>query len=76
MRFVLLFLIRIYQKTLSLDHGILKSRHPNGFCRFYPTCSEYCAQAIKKFGILKGLFLSFKRLFRCNPWNQGGYDPI
>ncbi len=45
-------------------------------CRFYPTCSDYVLQAVHKFGVKKGLFLGFKRILRCNPFNAGGYDPL
>lgn len=44
-------------------------------CRFTPTCSEYTAQAIEKYGILKGVFLGTWRILRCNPFNKGGEDP-
>ncbi|EKE11710.1 MAG: hypothetical protein ACD_15C00034G0003 [uncultured bacterium] len=76
MKKVALLLIRIYQKTLSFDHGIL-SRYPHNMgCRFYPSCSEYTYQAIDKFGILKGIWMGSKRISRCHPWNDGGYDPV
>ena len=45
-------------------------------CRFYPTCSEYTFQAVKRFGVKKGLSLGIKRIIRCNPFNDGGYDPL
>lgn len=45
-------------------------------CRFHPSCSSYAIEAIKTFGLFYGLFLTFKRLFRCHPWSQGGFDPI
>jgi putative membrane protein insertion efficiency factor len=45
-------------------------------CRFIPTCSHYCSEALVKYGLLKGLWLSLRRLLRCNPWNAGGYDPV
>jgi putative membrane protein insertion efficiency factor len=45
-------------------------------CRFYPTCSDYTFQAVKQFGVKKGIVLGFKRILRCNPFNNGGYDPI
>jgi uncharacterized protein len=45
-------------------------------CRYYPSCSEYAAQAITKFGILRGLVLAGWRLLRGNPFSRGGYDPI
>ncbi|MBM3700049.1 MAG: membrane protein insertion efficiency factor YidD [Actinobacteria bacterium] len=44
-------------------------------CRFYPSCSEYAANAINKYGVLKGSIKSIYRILRCNPFNKGGYDP-
>lgn len=71
-----LLLIKAYQRTLSPDHGLFAHRHPYGFCRFRPTCSEYTYQSIEQFGVIKGSWLGVKRIIRCNPFNQGGYDPI
>ncbi len=45
-------------------------------CRFYPTCSNYALQAIEKYGPLKGIYLSIKRILRCHPFSKGGYDPV
>jgi putative membrane protein insertion efficiency factor len=45
-------------------------------CKFHPTCSEYAAQAVERFGVLKGSALALKRLLRCHPWSLGGLDPI
>ncbi|HWA52291.1 MAG TPA: membrane protein insertion efficiency factor YidD [Patescibacteria group bacterium] len=45
-------------------------------CRFTPTCSEYAAQAIQKYGIVKGGFMSAWRILRCNPLSKAGYDPV
>lgn len=45
-------------------------------CRFYPTCSAYSIEAIEKYGALKGLYLSLRRVLRCNPFNPGGFDPV
>ena len=45
-------------------------------CRYLPTCSEYSIEALKTFGLYKGLLLSIKRIFSCHPWSNGGYDPI
>jgi len=69
-------LIRLYQKTLSFDHGPLKVLFPGGFCRYNPTCSEYTYQAISKYGVLRGGVKGFWRIMRCNPWSKGGHDPL
>ena len=73
---LVLGVIKIYQKTLSLDHGVAKIFRPHGQCRFKPTCSEYSCQAIEKHGVLKGGWLAIKRIIRCNPFSRGGWDPI
>lgn len=69
-------LIRLYQKTLSPDTGLLAYKHPYGYCRFYPHCSEYGYQAIAKHGLIKGGLSAFKRILRCNPLNKGGVDYV
>ncbi len=73
---LILKIIRIYQRTLSPDHGLLAERFPYGYCRFHPTCSEYSHQSIEKYGISKGIWQSLKRIVRCNPFNEGGEDPV
>jgi len=75
-RFFVLKLIKVYQKTLSFDHGIFRHLFPNGYCRFYPTCSEYGYQAIEKYGVIKGGLMAIWRVMRCNPWSKGGHDPL
>jgi hypothetical protein len=75
-RFVILKLIRIYQKTLSFDHGIFKEMFPGGYCRFHPTCSEYTYQSIEKHGLIKGGLKGAWRILRCNPFSDGGNDPV
>ncbi|MCX6793334.1 MAG: membrane protein insertion efficiency factor YidD [Candidatus Falkowbacteria bacterium] len=73
---VTLKLLLLYQKTFSLDHGTLKRLFPYGYCRFYPSCSEYAYQAIDRHGLRKGGIMALWRLLRCNPWNKGGNDPV
>jgi len=68
--------IRLYQKTLSPDHGFFRHAFPFGYCRFQPTCSEYGFQAIKKYGFFKGWLLASWRILRCNPYSEGGSDPL
>lgn len=77
MKWLLLKLITLYQKLFSPDHSFwAKKIYPHGYCRFKPTCSEYGHESIKRFGIIKGSWIAIKRVFRCNPWNEGGYDPV
>ena len=45
-------------------------------CRFVPSCSQYALEAIEKYGALKGGWMAFKRILRCNPFHKGGYDPV
>lgn len=71
-----LLLIRLYQKTLSPDHGPLSGLYSERLCRFHPTCSEYTYQAIDKYGSPKGWWLGIKRIARCHPWSDGGNDPL
>lgn len=68
MKRLTLGLLRFYKLAVS---PYLPSR-----CRFQPTCSDYTAEAVHKHGVLKGLWLGGKRLLRCNPFFQGGYDPV
>jgi len=68
MKPLLLALIRIYQYVIS---PFLGRR-----CRFFPSCSEYAAEALEKHGALKGARLGLKRISRCHPWNPGGFDPV
>ena len=66
-----LFLIKEYKKYISPIFN-----HLGIHCKYYPTCSEYARQAVEKYGIIKGLWLSIKRFLKCNPFSKGGYDPV
>jgi uncharacterized protein len=61
-------LIRLYQVIISPILG------PK--CRFTPSCSHYGIEALKKHGVIKGLWLTIKRIGRCHPWGGHGYDPV
>ena len=76
MKKLVLKLIKFYQRTFSPDHGMYKGRYPYGYCRFYPTCSQYGYEAVEKYGVVRGLLKSFWRILRCNPLSKGGYDPV
>jgi uncharacterized protein len=60
--------IRIYQRAIS---PAIPRR-----CKYHPSCSEYAVQAVRSYGILRGLVLAAWRLLRCNPWSHGGVDPV
>ncbi|MBS0652103.1 MAG: membrane protein insertion efficiency factor YidD [Verrucomicrobia bacterium] len=68
MKYLFLFLIRLYQLTLSPFLGKC--------CRFYPSCSDYAIEAVKKHGAWKGAWLTAKRLVKCQPWHPGGVDEV
>jgi putative membrane protein insertion efficiency factor len=67
-RSIFLVPIRLYQRVIS---PLLPRR-----CKYHPTCSAYAVQAIQTYGILRGSVLAAWRLLRCNPWSQGGHDPV
>ena len=68
MKYLFIALIKLYQATLS------KLKPP--CCRFYPTCSVYGITAIRRFGVIRGGYLTLKRILRCNPFSKGGPDPV
>ena len=68
MKSIFIFLIKVYQHTLS--------RWLPPSCRFYPSCSEYGVQALQKYGVFKGGWMTVKRIGRCQPFHVGGYDPV
>lgn len=65
----MLFAVRFYQAALSPLLG-------GGKCRFYPSCSEYAAEALNMYGPLVGAHLAVVRLLKCGPWHEGGFDPV
>ena len=67
MKYLLIGFIKIYQLIPGPWHKM---------CRYTPTCSDYSIIALKRFGALKGSFLSIKRILRCAPWGGMGYDPV
>jgi len=68
MKYIFMGLIRLYQLTIS------RMLPPS--CRFYPSCSHYGYEAVEKHGAIRGIWLTLKRLARCQPFNPGGYDPV
>lgn len=69
--------IRIYRRTISPDHGIIRIIIPfRGACVMYPTCSHYTEQAIIKYGLIKGLLKGFYRILRCHPYQKKLIDEV
>jgi putative membrane protein insertion efficiency factor len=69
-------LIRLYQKTLSLDHSFWGKKLPYRICMYHPSCSEYTYQAVDRFGLIKGSIMGFFRIMRCNGFSDPGDDPV
>ncbi|MFH1790241.1 MAG: membrane protein insertion efficiency factor YidD [bacterium] len=69
-----LIIIKVYQRTLSPDHGFLRIFFPHGFCKYHPSCSEYGYETIRKNGLFKGIPKALWRIVRCNPFSKGGID--
>ena len=68
MKRIFIALVRFYRAYISPMHGPC--------CRYIPTCSQYALEALEKYGALKGGWLAFRRILRCNPLHKGGYDPV
>jgi putative membrane protein insertion efficiency factor len=67
-RAVVIAPLRLYQRFISPALGAR--------CKYYPSCSEYAVQAVRTYGVLRGLVLATWRVLRCNPWSHGGFDPV
>ena len=76
MKKIILTLLRIYQKYLSFDTGVLRSITPFGACRYSPSCSQYMIESVQQYGCSRGLVKGIGRIMRCNPFYSGGYDPV
>ena len=68
MKRLLIALVRFYQRALS--------PHLPASCRYQPTCSQYALTALSRFGALRGGWMAFTRILRCNPFSRGGFDPV
>jgi len=68
MKKIFILLIRFYQKFIS---PLFPAK-----CRYYPTCSQYTLEAIQEYGAIKGTYLGIKRILKCHPFHEGGYDPV
>lgn len=76
MKTILIQIIKIYQKTLSPDHGWFRAKWPHGYCRYQPTCSQYGIDAISEHGAIRGSLMAAWRIIRCNPFTQPSFDPV
>lgn len=76
MKWLVVGLISLYQRTLSPDHSWIAQLFPGGYCRFQPSCSMYTKEAVERYGVIRGLWLGGWRIVRCNPWNNGGRDEV
>jgi len=68
MKAIFIIMIRFYQVCISPLHPPC--------CRFYPPCSAYAIEALQKYGVLKGSYLAVRRILKCHPFHEGGYDPV
>lgn len=68
MKYLFIALVKFYRLVIS-------PWMPSS-CRYHPTCSQYSLEALQKHGALKGIWLTAKRILRCHPWSDGGYDPV
>ena len=69
-------MIRRFFILLIKGYSYLISPFLGNNCRYYPTCSAYTQEAVEIHGIVKGLWMGMKRISRCHPWHEGGYDPV
>ena len=69
MKQILIALVKFYRKYISRSLG-------SGKCKYLPTCSQYCLEAFREWGVIRGFGLSVWRVLRCNPFSKGGFDPV
>lgn len=75
-RWVIIHMIKLYQATLSPDHGPLKHLYPYGYCRHEPTCSQYAIEVLEKHGTIIGSVKTIWRLLHCTPWHKPSQQKI
>lgn len=68
MRLILIALIKVYRYTIS--------PYLAPSCRYTPTCSSYAIEAVERFGVFRGSWMALRRISRCHPWHEAGYDPV
>ncbi len=72
-----LSMIKFYQGSTFFHQFLARSLLlSDKNCRFEPTCSQYTYEAVEKYGLWRGTWIGFKRIIRCHPWSEGGYDPL
>ena len=76
MKKIIIGTIRLYQKIISPDSGLLRriGFFKGGVCVFYPTCSEYAISAVEKYGVIRGVWMGVLRVVRCHPWQKKRID--
>lgn len=68
MKYLLIGFVMLWRKVISPLYGDV--------CKFYPTCSAYGLEALRRYGAIKGSWLTVRRIGRCHPWSMGGFDPV
>ncbi|GAB6099667.1 membrane protein insertion efficiency factor YidD [Halanaerocella petrolearia] len=69
-------IVNLIIKVINFYQRFISPLKVRSTCRFHPTCSTYAIQALQKYGLFKGIWLSCKRIIKCHPFHSGGYDPV